>query len=710
MLKARKAKARFSNLLLDEGEEYEGDYVAVLSTPKEYAELGTELKGRLRICSMSIVFDPTNLAAPVMKFPLRDAASLIPASNQSGGKDRMERFTMTTTSFTSMKPNNLDVPYKSYRHPRGGADWVFALVYASLEQVLPQLHEALYLSQQSRHDLIRLLRERQAQKLSGKGNTFDTAMYLRDAIAEKIFLSVPCVLQAPLVHSPGRLVVTTECVYFQQLHDIDGNSPCKIHQIKDILGCCKKKFKLRERVALELLFWKPKNSSAPKWDTSSAFFAFQSRQECHRVWEALTRHEQLGEDTPIGNAGAKLTCKLFSSALRTCGQGESLLDKVAASWQKGAFSNFHYLMTLNLLSGRTFNDLSQYPVFPWVVSDYTSAQLDLSKRDSFRDLSKPVGALNEERLGYLRERFSLMPADDPQNPPFLYGTHYSNPGYVMYWLVRAAPGHLLRLQSGRFDAPDRMFHSLQESWASVLSNQADVKELIPEFFVRGLGVKFLQANEALPLGCRQNGKPIDEVALPPWAPTASDFVVQHRRALDSDFVRLHLHQWVDLVWGCKQRGKAAVLSDNLFHHSTYLSERDLRRVEDEVHRDALQQQAQEFGQTPRQLFAGPHPESGEANDSGEGDGSGALEEGYLGNTSVCLVVDSLMRAGVRVNEGDMEEEDFESEQEEEEEEAPGEEKASGLEEEGLAVEKRGPPRLIDSLSSRFASFNFRKRT
>ena len=31
-----------------------------------------------------------------------------------------------------------------------------------------------------------------------------------------------------------------------------------------------------------------------------------------------------------------------------------------------------------------------------------------------------------------------------QHPPFLYGTHYSCPGYVMYWLVRAAPAHLLR--------------------------------------------------------------------------------------------------------------------------------------------------------------------------------------------------------------------------------------------------------------------------
>jgi hypothetical protein len=39
-----------------------------------------------------------------------------------------------------------------------------------------------------------------------------------------------------------------------------------------------------------------------------------------------------------------------------------------------------------------------------------------------------------------------MPAQDPSDPPFLYGTHYSCPGYVMFWLVRAAPAHMLRLQ------------------------------------------------------------------------------------------------------------------------------------------------------------------------------------------------------------------------------------------------------------------------
>lgn len=49
---------------------------------------------------------------------------------------------------------------------------------------------------------------------------------------------------------------------------------------------------------------------------------------------------------------------------------------------------------LNTIAGRTYNDLSQYPVFPWIVADYTSEELDLSDPASFRDLSKPIGVVN----------------------------------------------------------------------------------------------------------------------------------------------------------------------------------------------------------------------------------------------------------------------------------------------------------------------------
>lgn len=40
-------------------------------------------------------------------------------------------------------------------------------------------------------------------------------------------------------------------------------------------------------------------------------------------------------------------------------------------------SNFDYLLWLNTLAGRSVNDLTQYPVFPWVLADYTSNELNL---------------------------------------------------------------------------------------------------------------------------------------------------------------------------------------------------------------------------------------------------------------------------------------------------------------------------------------------
>ena len=91
-------------------------------------------------------------------------------------------------------------------------------------------------------------------------------------------------------------------------------------------------------------------------------------------------------------------------------------------------------MQLNTLAGRTFNDLNQYPVFPWVLADYSSPTLDLNAAASYRDLSKPVGALNEKRRLEFQDRFESL-KEDPEIPPFHYGSHYSSAGECMTHLL-----------------------------------------------------------------------------------------------------------------------------------------------------------------------------------------------------------------------------------------------------------------------------------
>lgn len=50
----------------------------------------------------------------------------------------------------------------------------------------------------------------------------------------------------------------------------------------------------------------------------------------------------------------------------------------------GHITNFEYLTQLNKLAGRSFNDLMQYPVFPFVLSNYTADILSLNDPSSFR--------------------------------------------------------------------------------------------------------------------------------------------------------------------------------------------------------------------------------------------------------------------------------------------------------------------------------------
>lgn len=154
---------------------------------------------------------------------------------------------------------------------------------------------------------------------------------------------------------------------------------------------------------------------------STAFFNFESPKERDAVLAVLMRQPGV------------------SSACQKAGD----LRRALAAWQKQEMSNFEYLAFLNTCSGRSVHDLTQYPVFPWVLKDYDSSKLDLDGKhpeSTFRDLSKPMGALDPGRLEYFRERYESMPPEDKElgmPPPFMYGSHYSTPGFVLYYLVRA---------------------------------------------------------------------------------------------------------------------------------------------------------------------------------------------------------------------------------------------------------------------------------
>nr|XP_033480857.1 lipopolysaccharide-responsive and beige-like anchor protein isoform X2 [Epinephelus lanceolatus] len=273
-------------------------------------------------------------------------------------------------------------------------------------------------------------------------------------------------------------------------------------------------------------------------------------------------------------------------------------------WQRREISNFDYLIFLNTISGRTYNDLNQYPVFPWVITNYDSEELDLTLPSNFRDLSKPIGALNPKRAAFFSDRYESW--EDDQVPKFHYGTHYSTSSFTLMWLLRIEPftTFFLNFQGGKFDHADRTFSSVSRAWRNCQRDTSDVKELIPEFYY--LPEMFVNANDYT-LGVMEDGTVVSNVELPPWAKSPEEFVRINRLALESEFVSCQLHQWIDLIFGYKQQGPEATRALNVFYYLTYEGAVNLSSISDPMLREAVESQIRSFGQTPCQLLIEPHP-------------------------------------------------------------------------------------------------------
>jgi hypothetical protein len=303
------------------------------------------------------------------------------------------------------------------------------------------------------------------------------------------------------------------------------------------------------------------------------------------------------------------------------------MQNLTLAWTNREISNFDYLMRLNTIAGRTYNDLGQYPVFPWILADYTSETLDLRSPSTFRDLKWPMGAQDQKQRQMVQNKYadlkSMYLFDTEEDgspgsasmPPFHYGTHYSVAGFVLWFLMRLEPYTSLhvQLQDGRIDRPDRLFDSLEAAWRGCTSNPSDVKELIPELFYCP---EVMRNMNGVDFGVTQTNKRISDIALPTWAKDPYDFIFKHREALESEYVSMHLHHWIDLVFGYKQRpphlpggDEAAVEYCNVYFHLTYENAVDLEALRT-TNPSLYQQyvcQISEFGQTPCQLFTKPHP-------------------------------------------------------------------------------------------------------
>eukprot|EP00818_Percolomonas_sp_WS_P004388 CAMPEP_0117437704 /NCGR_PEP_ID=MMETSP0759-20121206/1668_1 /TAXON_ID=63605 /ORGANISM="Percolomonas cosmopolitus, Strain WS" /LENGTH=1889 /DNA_ID=CAMNT_0005229359 /DNA_START=168 /DNA_END=5837 /DNA_ORIENTATION=+ len=247
------------------------------------------------------------------------------------------------------------------------------------------------------------------------------------------------------------------------------------------------------------------------------------------------------KDLPVMSIGKISThgMEAHSSLQRSLQDSTFHHESLLIRWQHGEISNYDYLMALNLRAGRRRGNCYFHPILPWVI-DFTQ------QHGNWRDLSK--------------SKFRLDKGDEMLDRTFWeteHPHHISEPlsevTFYIYLARVTSKVKLSRFVRSTFDSkhyPQSMERLYQ--WTP--------EECIPEFYDDPNIFKSI--HEDLP-----------DLQLPEWASSPEDFIEKHREVLESEHVSKYLHLWIDLLFGYKLTGRAAIEAKNVMLSNRYTSDR-----------------------------------------------------------------------------------------------------------------------------------------
>lgn len=225
---------------------------------------------------------------------------------------------------------------------------------------------------------------------------------------------------------------------------------------------------------------------------------------------------------------------LFDVYSSYCNLTYEKLSQATYDWSFGKISNFDYLLMINALSGKRLNCPFNHPIFPWIsnfdsptgtLRDLCYSKYRLNKGDDHLDYTYKE-SMNEHGNGYhLTEYLSEITY-------FVYKSRITDKETLCQhvrnkWVPNEYPVNMKRLYD----------------WTP--------EECIPEFYCD-------------PDIFKSTHEDMNDLGLPEWCSSREEFIRTHRDLLESDQVSYQLHNWIDLVFGFKLSGEAAIQSKNVF--------------------------------------------------------------------------------------------------------------------------------------------------
>ena len=173
--------------------------------------------------------------------------------------------------------------------------------------------------------------------------------------------------------------------------------------------------------------------------------------------------------------------------------------QLSLNWMKGLISNFSYLMGINIISGRSFNDSSIYPIFPSVLRSFNildvhkNGEQQIIKSFDTKDLTKNVtfNHPNIERILSLDSNNLLTESSQT--------------------MITSIPNE----------------HQIQQSLEDAFCSSSCIA---PDFYFYHQLIR-------------------DTDKLPEWTSDKYEFIYKMKMIFETDLVRQQLPKFIDVIWG-----------------------------------------------------------------------------------------------------------------------------------------------------------------
>ncbi|XP_020695748.2 protein GFS12 isoform X1 [Dendrobium catenatum] len=204
-------------------------------------------------------------------------------------------------------------------------------------------------------------------------------------------------------------------------------------------------------------------------------------------------------------------------------------------WWKGELSNYEYLLFLNKLAGRRWGDHTFHTVMPWVI-DF-SVKPDEKSDIGWRDLKKSKWRLakGDEQLDFTYSTSEI---------PHHVSDECLSELAVCSYKARRLPLKILRSAVRSVYEPNEYPSNMQRLY------QWTPDECIPEFYSDPHIFYSIHSE-------------MSDLAVPSWASSPEEFILEHRSALESDRVSKYIHHWIDITFGYKLSGEASIAEKNV---------------------------------------------------------------------------------------------------------------------------------------------------